>query len=110
MVSIRGAVPSLVYKLGKKAGKRGRLKIGFDEWSLRVWHHPGFPVITSVPVPPLRSRNSSIDGFMRMKTGQVDLFVAEIAIKSQLSPPPRRHTMRTSDSVATWPRTVVFGR
>jgi alpha-N-arabinofuranosidase len=25
------------------AGCRGRVKIAFDEWNLRGWHHPGFP-------------------------------------------------------------------
>ena len=25
-----------------KAGMRGRIKIAFDEWNLRSWHHPGF--------------------------------------------------------------------
>jgi len=25
------------------AGYRGRIKIAFDEWNLRGWHHPGFP-------------------------------------------------------------------
>ena len=27
----------------EKAGCRGRVKIAFDEWNLRGWHHPGFP-------------------------------------------------------------------
>jgi alpha-N-arabinofuranosidase len=27
----------------EEAGYRGRLKIAFDEWNLRSWHHPGFP-------------------------------------------------------------------
>ncbi len=26
-----------------QAGHRGRIKIAFDEWNLRGWHHPGFP-------------------------------------------------------------------
>ena len=26
-----------------KAGYRGRIKITYDEWNLRGWHHPGFP-------------------------------------------------------------------
>ena len=26
-----------------EAGFRGRIKIAFDEWNLRGWHHPGFP-------------------------------------------------------------------
>lgn len=26
-----------------EAGYRGRIKIAFDEWNLRGWHHPGFP-------------------------------------------------------------------
>lgn len=26
-----------------QAGVRGRVKIAFDEWNLRGWHHPGFP-------------------------------------------------------------------
>jgi len=25
------------------AGMQGRIKIAFDEWNLRSWHHPGFP-------------------------------------------------------------------
>jgi len=25
------------------SGHRGRIKIAFDEWNLRGWHHPGFP-------------------------------------------------------------------
>jgi alpha-N-arabinofuranosidase len=27
----------------KEAGVHGRVKIAFDEWNLRGWHHPGFP-------------------------------------------------------------------
>jgi alpha-N-arabinofuranosidase len=27
----------------QEAGCRGRIKIAFDEWNLRGWHHPGFP-------------------------------------------------------------------
>ncbi len=27
----------------EESGHRGRLKIAFDEWNLRGWHHPGFP-------------------------------------------------------------------
>ncbi len=26
-----------------ETGHRGRIKIAFDEWNLRGWHHPGFP-------------------------------------------------------------------
>jgi len=26
-----------------ESGYRGRIKIAFDEWNLRGWHHPGFP-------------------------------------------------------------------
>jgi alpha-L-arabinofuranosidase len=26
-----------------QSGYRGRIKIAFDEWNLRSWHHPGFP-------------------------------------------------------------------
>ena len=26
-----------------EAGYQGKLKIAFDEWNLRGWHHPGFP-------------------------------------------------------------------
>ena len=26
-----------------ESGCRGRIKIAFDEWNLRGWHHPGFP-------------------------------------------------------------------
>lgn len=25
------------------SGRRGHIKIAFDEWNLRGWHHPGFP-------------------------------------------------------------------
>ena len=24
-------------------GRRGKIKLAFDEWNLRSWHHPGFP-------------------------------------------------------------------
>ncbi|HML74023.1 MAG TPA: alpha-L-arabinofuranosidase C-terminal domain-containing protein [Anaerohalosphaeraceae bacterium] len=27
----------------EETGHRGRIKIAFDEWNLRGWHHPGFP-------------------------------------------------------------------
>jgi alpha-N-arabinofuranosidase len=27
----------------REAGVLGRIKIAFDEWNLRGWHHPGFP-------------------------------------------------------------------
>ncbi len=27
----------------EEAGYRGQIKIAFDEWNLRSWHHPGFP-------------------------------------------------------------------
>jgi alpha-N-arabinofuranosidase len=30
----------------EEAGYRGRIKIAFDEWNLRGWHHPGFPCKT----------------------------------------------------------------
>jgi len=32
-----------VIKILDEAGCRGRIKIAFDEWNLRGWHHPGFP-------------------------------------------------------------------
>lgn len=31
-----------VVKSIDEAGMRGRIKIAFDEWNLRSWHHPGF--------------------------------------------------------------------
>ena len=37
-VYIRDAIEAL-----DEAGYRGRIKIAFDEWNLRGWHHPGFP-------------------------------------------------------------------
>jgi len=27
----------------EEAGYRGKIKIAYDEWNLRAWHHPGFP-------------------------------------------------------------------
>ncbi|MCA9260990.1 MAG: hypothetical protein KDA61_17365 [Planctomycetales bacterium] len=27
----------------EESGYRGKIKIAFDEWNLRGWHHPGFP-------------------------------------------------------------------
>jgi alpha-N-arabinofuranosidase len=33
---------SAVVKSIDGAGMRGRIKIAFDEWNLRSWHHPGF--------------------------------------------------------------------
>jgi alpha-N-arabinofuranosidase len=32
-----------VIQLLEESGHRGRIKIAFDEWNLRGWHHPGFP-------------------------------------------------------------------
>jgi alpha-L-arabinofuranosidase len=32
-----------VIEVLEEAGYRGRIKITFDEWNLRGWHHPGFP-------------------------------------------------------------------
>ncbi len=34
---------SRVIEVLDEAGYRGRIKIAFDEWNLRGWHHPGFP-------------------------------------------------------------------
>jgi len=34
----------------EEAGYRGKIKIAFDEWNLRGWHHPGFP--RKKPVDP----------------------------------------------------------
>ncbi len=39
-----------VIRLLDEAGLRGRIKIAFDEWNLRGWHHPGFP--RKAPVDP----------------------------------------------------------
>jgi alpha-N-arabinofuranosidase len=33
---------SAVVQSIEQAGMRGRIKIAFDEWNLRSWHHPGF--------------------------------------------------------------------
>ena len=33
----------------EESGHRGRIKIAFDEWNLRGWHHPGFPRKTVQP-------------------------------------------------------------
>lgn len=30
----------------EEAGYRGKIKIAYDEWNLRSWHHPGFPRMT----------------------------------------------------------------
>ena len=40
-----GPENTIVTMLGilEKAGCRGRVRIAFDEWNLRGWHHPGFP-------------------------------------------------------------------
>ena len=32
-----------VVKIITEAGYQGKIKIAFDEWNLRGWHHPGFP-------------------------------------------------------------------
>lgn len=32
-----------VIKNLEEAGLRGKVKIAYDEWNLRGWHHPGFP-------------------------------------------------------------------
>ncbi len=34
----------------KEAGLRGKVRIAYDEWNLRGWHHPGFP--RKSPVQP----------------------------------------------------------
>lgn len=34
---------SRVIDLLDESGRRGRIRIAFDEWNLRGWHHPGFP-------------------------------------------------------------------
>jgi alpha-N-arabinofuranosidase len=34
---------STVIEILAETGYRGRIKIAFDEWNLRGWHHPGFP-------------------------------------------------------------------
>ena len=39
-----------VIEVLEEAGVRGRVKIAFDEWNLRGWHHPGFP--RKEPVKP----------------------------------------------------------
>jgi alpha-N-arabinofuranosidase len=39
-----------VVEILEEAGCRGRVKIAFDEWNLRGWHHPGFP--RKKPVDP----------------------------------------------------------
>ena len=38
-----GADHRRVIDLLEESGHRGRIKIAFDEWNLRGWHHPGFP-------------------------------------------------------------------
>jgi alpha-N-arabinofuranosidase len=30
----------------EESGYRGKIKIAYDEWNLRSWHHPGFPRLT----------------------------------------------------------------
>ncbi|HAK97667.1 MAG TPA: hypothetical protein DCM87_22430, partial [Planctomycetes bacterium] len=40
-----------VVGLLEEAGVRGRVKIAFDEWNLRGWHHPGFPRTRAGPSP-----------------------------------------------------------
>lgn len=39
-----------VIKNLEEAGFRGKIKIAYDEWNLRGWHHPGFP--RKSPVQP----------------------------------------------------------
>lgn len=39
-----------VVGLVEEAGFRGKIKIAYDEWNLRHWHHPGFP--RKSPVDP----------------------------------------------------------
>jgi alpha-N-arabinofuranosidase len=36
--TITGVIENL-----EEAGFRGKIKIAYDEWNLRHWHHPGFP-------------------------------------------------------------------
>lgn len=56
-----------------EAGCRGRVKIAFDEWNLRGWHHPGFP----------RKQPLAAD----------DLAGAEFVAKRDLNRLPEQYTM-----------------
>jgi alpha-N-arabinofuranosidase len=56
-----------------KAGLRGRVKIAFDEWNLRGWHHPGFP--RKKPVEP------------------GDTAAAEFIAKREINKLPQQYTM-----------------
>jgi alpha-L-arabinofuranosidase len=57
----------------EKAGLRGRVKIAFDEWNLRGWHHPGFP--RKKPVAP------------------DDKAAAEFITKREINKLPQQYTM-----------------
>ncbi len=45
IVKSEGPERTLRHSIGllDQAGVRGRIKIAYDEWNLRGWHHPGFP-------------------------------------------------------------------
>ena len=59
---IEGVVGSL-----EKSKVRGKIKLAFDEWNLRSWHHPGFPKETKVDLndPEIKklidARNKNLD-------------------------------------------------
>ena len=46
----------------EESGLRGRIKIAYDEWNLRGWHHPGFPEKRCRTMPTPRSPNWSRPG------------------------------------------------
>ena len=49
------------------AGMQGKIKIAFDEWNLRSWHHPGFPRNDKIDynnpniVAMIKARDKSLD-------------------------------------------------
>ncbi len=53
---------SNVIDILEEAGYRGRIKIAFDEWNLRGWHHPGFPRKTV-----LKSQDPKTIGLIRSR-------------------------------------------
>jgi alpha-N-arabinofuranosidase len=44
-----------VIKVMEEAGYRGKIKIAYDEWNLRGWHHPGFPRKSVVKADDLKA-------------------------------------------------------
>ena len=53
-----------------ESGYRGEIKIAYDEWNLRSWHHPGFPRMTvqNYSDPDVQRIGQQLTGFYQGRT------------------------------------------